>query len=433
MKAKTLSKVMTAILTTVVSASILAGCGNKTQPSSTTQPAPQKEVELKFASFWVGKDSKAATMKEFIDKFNTENAGKIKITVEEIADYNAYEDKMKTTIATNSLPDLFVFKGGEVAKTYMKSGKLMDFTQYMNDGWKNDFVGNSLNEVTQDNKIMAVPYEYGVAPVMYNAKSLEQVGYKEFPKTYTEFYAMCDKLKAAGISPMSQMTGENGWTSMLWYSQLVVAIGGPDVYSRGLGDPAFLQAAKEMVKMYQYTTKDAVGAGAAVAAGHFLNERTAMLMNGPWFIGRIKNEGVNSMYNSVNIAPAPQYEGGKGQAGGYIGFVQSIIGAAKQTDKAKEAAVVKFLKFLAQKDNVSKLSQASGAMFVVKTDPAATVEKLQKQINEQIAKAPYVVSHFQLMVKPAVGTEFPQALSGLVSGTKTPEQFIEQLKKAEAK
>lgn len=429
MKRKTISKIVAVSLAAVVSAGMFVGCG-KSQSTNTSQ---QKEVELKFASFWVGKDSKAPTMKELIDKFNTDNAGKIKITVEEIADYNAYEDKMKTTVATNSLPDLFVFKGGEVAKTYMKSGKLMDFTKYMNDGWKNDFVGNSLNEVTQDNKIMAIPYEYGVAPVMYNGKLLEKAGYKEFPKTYTEFYAMCDKLKAAGITPMSQMTGENAWTSMLWYSQLVVAIGGKDVYSRGLNDPAFLEAAKEMQKMFQYTTKDAVGAGAAVAAGHFLNERTAMLMNGPWFIGRIKNEGVNKMYDSVSVAPAPTYEGGKGEAGGYIGFVQSIIGAAKQTDKAKEEAVVKFLKYLTQKDNVAKLSQASGAMFVVKSDSNSNVEKLQGQINDQLSKAPYVVPHFQLMVKPAVGTEFPQALSALVAGKKTPEQFIDQLKKADAK
>jgi raffinose/stachyose/melibiose transport system substrate-binding protein len=429
MKGKTMSKIMAVTLAGTVAASILVGCSKPQQAT----PQQQKEVELKFASFWVGKDSKAPAMKEFVDKFNADNAGKIKITVEEIADYNAYEDKMKTTIATNSLPDIFVFKGGEVAKTYMKSGKLMDLTQYMNEGWKNDFVESSIKEVTQDNKVMAMPYEYGVAPVMYNGKQLEKVGYKEFPKTYTEFYAMCEKLKAAGIAPMSQMTGENGWTSMLWYSQLVVAIGGPDVYSKGLSDPAFIQAAKEIQKLFQYTTKDAVGAGAAVSAGHFLNERTTMLMNGPWFIGRIKKEGVNNMYDSVSVAPAPVYEGGKGQAGGYIGFVQSIIGASKQTDKAKEAAVVKFLKYLTQKDNVSKLAKDSGAMFVVKSAASADTEKLQGQINDQLSKAPYVVPHFQLMVKPAVGTEFPQALAALVSGTKTPEQFMEQLKKADAK
>ncbi len=428
MKSKTMAKVLAVSLAAIISSGMLIGCKTSTKTSSEA-----KEVEIKFSSFWVGKDSKAETMTELINKFNQDNSGKIKVVVEEIADYNAYEDKMKTTIATNNLPDLFVFKSGSIAQTYVKSGKLMDLTKYMNEGWKNDFVDNSLTDVTVDSKIMAVPYEFGVTPVMYNSKLLEKAGYKEFPKTYKEFYEMCDKLKAQGIIPMSQMTGENAWTSMLWYSQLVVAIGGQDVYSRGLSDPAFLEAAKEMQKLYKYTTSDAVGAGAAVAAGHFLNEKTAMLLNGPWFIGRIKKEGVNNMYDSVKIAPAPLYEGGKGKEGGYIGFVQSIIGAAKQTDKDKEAAVVKFLKFLTQKDNVAKLSANSGSMFVVKTPAPSNVEKLQGQMTEQLNKAPYTVPHFQLMVKPAVGTEFPQALSALVSGTKTPEQFIEQLKKADAK
>lgn len=420
---KRLKVLVSSALALVMGASLFVGCGSK--PANA-----QKEIELKFPSFWVGKDSKAKVMGELINNFNTENKGKIKIVVEEIADYNAYEDKMKTSIATNTVPDIFIFKSGTIAETYYKSGKLMDLTKYIEDGWKDKFVPSSLEETKYQGKLYAIPYEFGVTPVLYNNKLFKQAGINEFPKTYTEFFAACDKLKEKGITPMSQMTGENAWTSMLWYSQLVVAIGGPDVYSRGLDDPAFLEAAKVMQKMFQYTTKDAVGAGAAVAAGHWLNERSAMLLNGPWFIGRIKKEGVNNMYNDVSVAPAPLYEGGKGQAGGYIGFVQSNIGAAKQTDKAKEEAVIKFLKYLTNPENVKKLSMDSGSMFVIKTDIKSgdQVEKLQSMMMDQLNKAPYVVPHFQLKVKAAVGTEFPQALSGLVSGTKTPEQFIKQLK-----
>lgn len=420
---RNLRRVFSVLLVMSMLVTLFAGCGKQNEATT-----PAKEIELKFPSFWVGKDSKATPMTAIINAFNEANKGKIKVTVEEISDYNAYEDKMKTAIATNSVPDLFIFKTGTVAEPYYKSGKLMDLTSYMNSGWKDKFVNNAISSATYENKVLAVPYEFGVTPVLYNKRLFEQAGITSFPKTYTEFFAACDKLVAKGITPMSQMTGENAWTSMLWYSQLVVAIGGADVYSRGLDDPAFLEAAKVMQKMFQYTTKDAIGAGAAVAAGHFLNERTAMLMNGPWFIGRIKNEGVNKMYEQVSVAPAPLYEGGKGKEGGYIGFVQSNIGAAKQTDKAKEEAVVTFLKYLTDANNIKKLSAESGSMFVIKTDTANNVEKLQGMMIEQVNKAPYVVPHFQLMVKPAVGSEFPQALAGLVGGSKTPEQFIKQLK-----
>lgn len=428
---KKFKSMVTLLCVIALSTSLFAGCGSK--QTSETVADPQKEYEIKFPSFWVGKDSKAKVVGELITKFNETNKGKIKVTVEEIADYNAYEDKMKTSIATDTVPDIFIFKSGTIAELYYKSGKLMDFTSAMNGAWKDSFVGDSIKQSTYNSQVLSIPYEYGVTPVIYNQKLLSQAGVNGFPKNYTEFFDMCDKLVAKGIAPMSQMTGENAWTTMLWYSQLVVSIGGPDVYSRGLDDPAFLEAAKVMQKMFKYTTKDAVGAGAAVAAGHFLNEQTAILMNGPWFIGRIKKEGINNMYNEVSVAPAPLYEGGKGKSDGYIGFVQSNIGAAKQKDKGKEEAVIKFLKYLTDPINIKAIATDSGSMFVIKTEAKADdkVEKLQGMMMAQTNSAPYVVPHFQLMVKAAVGNEFPQAIAGLVAGGKTPEQFIKQLKDKE--
>lgn len=421
MKNKTMAKILALCTTTILAVGIFAGCAST--------PAAQKEVTINFPSFWVGKDAKAKVMTDLITKFNTDNAGKIKIVVEEIADYNAYEDKMKTLIATNSVPDIFLFKSGSQATAFLNSGKLMDMTTALNDGWSKDFVNGSIKETTVNGKVMAIPFEYGVSPVIYNSALLAKAGYTDFPKTYTELFTMFDKLKAAGITPASQMTGENGWISMLWYSQLVVSIGGPDVYSRGLSDPAFLQAAQTMKKMFSYTTKDAISSTAAVAGGHFLNNETAMTMNGPWYIGTIKSKGTNNLYSNIKIAPAPMFEGGKGQAGGYIGFTQTIIGAGKQTDKTKEAAVIKFLKYMTNPTNVQALSTGSGAVFVINTEYQ---DKVQAEMMKQAKAAPYIVPHFQLMVKPSVATEFPQALSALAQGTKTPEQFIAQLKAADA-
>lgn len=433
MRKKTLTRIIAFAMMAIMVVS-LAACQPKAVEAPVTSPEPQKEITINFPTIWVGKDSKAAPMAELITKFNEENAGKIKVVVEEIGDYQAYRDKMRTNITTGTVPDVFTFDNASETQLFFKSDKLMDLTPYMNNGWRDNFIESAIKGVEFDSKIVSIPYEFGVTPVLYNSRLLEKVGVTEFPKNYTEFFTMCDKLQAAGITPMSQMTGENAWTSMLWYSQLVVAIGGPDVYKNGFEDPAFVEAAKMMQKMYKYTTKDAVGATAGVSAGHWLNERTAIFMNGPWFVGRLKKEGINNMYDAVKIAPAPVYEGGKGQEGGYIGFVQAYIGAAKQEDKAKEEAVIKFLQYLTDKENAKKVSMASGAMFVVKMDLTSgdQLERIQSIMIEQSNKAPYVIPHFQGSVKPAVANEFPQALSALILGEATPEQFVEQLKRADS-
>jgi len=305
----------------------------------------------------------------------------------------------------------------------------------MNEGWKDRFVGNILNTATYNDKILAIPYEFAITPVLYNEKLLKDVGYDTFPETYDEFFVMCDKLKANGIIPLSLMTSDNAWTAMLWYSQLLHAFGGPDIYEKGFDDPAYVKAARVLKKMFEYTTSDAVGANASVAAGHFLSGRTVMLMNGPWFIGRIKSEGSGEFYTHVAVANAPAYIGEKGEKGGEVGFVQALICAGNQKDMGKEEAVVKFLKYLTMPDNVKRLSIDSGALFVIKTEMGAgdEMERLQKQMVELSNNAPYVVPHFNMSVNQEVATEFPQALSSMILGETSPEQFIETLKEINAR
>jgi len=60
----------------------------------------------------------------------------------------------------------------------------------MNEGWKDRFVGNILNTATYNDKILAIPYEFAITPVLYNEKLLKDVGYDTFPETYDEFFVM---------------------------------------------------------------------------------------------------------------------------------------------------------------------------------------------------------------------------------------------------
>ncbi|MEG1594307.1 MAG: ABC transporter substrate-binding protein, partial [Oscillibacter sp.] len=216
-------------------------------------------------------------------------------------------------------------------------------------------------------------------------------------------------------------------TSIQWYSQAVLAIGGKDVYDRGLDDPAFVQAAEVVKKMFDYTTSDAIGAGAAISAGHFLNERTAIFLNGPWFFGRLPKEGAPGLYENVGLAYGPTFTGGKGEKNGMAGKPQAYVALGNQTDPAKAQAAIDFVKFITDPTWVAKLSESSGALFFVKTQAGAGMERLQAELVEMNNKAPYVGPTFQVM-PVAVLTEFPQALDGLVTGEMTPQQFVDTLK-----
>ncbi len=430
------AKRMIAMLMAVtVSTIAFAGCGTKEESQSTnsavgTSTLSTEAIKITFPTIWVGTDGKAQVFGEMVKSFNQENEGKIQVTLEEYTDYDAYEDKMRTTISTGNAPDIFTFKSYADLQLYSQSGKLMDLTTYLQDKtWSANFAEGVIAASQYEGKNFSVPYENAVIAIMYNKKLLADAGIDKLPTTYDELWAACEKLKAKGIYPTTQMTNKNAWTSMLWYSYALASAGGKDVYSKGLDDPAFLEAAKIMQKMFTYTSPDAVGADATVVNGHFFNERAAVYTNGSWILSRIKTEGVAGLYDNIELGAGLGYNGG--EAGAYINAVQAYIACGKQTDPAKEEAIVKFLKHITDPDRVTELSNSSGSLFTINTKVTDKTEKLQATMIEQSAKAPYMIGTFESTMPTKVVAAFPAALESLVLGEYTPEQFINALKDAQ--
>lgn len=284
-----------------------------------------------------------------------------------------------------------------------------------------------------DGKVSILPFESAVFPLIYNTKIFADIGWDHFPTTYDEFFKFCDDAKAKGYNAMGQMAGDNAWTSMLWYSLIVEAIGGKDVYANGLEDPAFVEAAGVLKKMYEYTFDGAVSAAASDVNGHWLNRDTAIYLNGPWWIGNLYNEdnavdGV-LLADDCDVAVNPVYEGGKGD-GGLVTTVQGFLAAAKQDDPAKEAAVVKFLQYLTDPDHVSELALSSGAMFFVKYTPSPDTTAIAQKFTEIANNAKYTVLHVNGAFPTAFSTEFPAAVSALVLGQVDEQGFVDMLQTA---
>jgi raffinose/stachyose/melibiose transport system substrate-binding protein len=390
---------------------------------------PSKEVVLQWPCIWVAKDSKAASVQALVEKFNADNLGKIRVVIEPNPDYDGYRNKINTMMAAGQVPDLFVFNPDPTQFSFYQGNVLMDFAQDLKGAWGRGFVEGTVESSTRDGKLKSIPYELGLTPIWYNTALFAKAGIGAFPKTYDEFWGACEKLKAQGIVPTSQMTGgTNAWTSMLWYSHMLASIGGPAVWSKPLGDPMYVRAAELLLRMYSdgNTTKDAVGGDAGVAGGHYLAGRTAIFINGPWYIGRVRTEAPE-VYKATGVAPAPAVAGGK--YGAQIGFLLSNLAAANTTDPDRREAVLAFIKWMTLPENVKEVSKSSGALFCVKTEFAAgeQVDPLQKQFMDASAKAAFVVAHFQANYKTEVVAEFGQALGKMALGRATPQEFVQAL------
>lgn len=384
------------------------------------------EIVLNFPTFWVGQDSKAKGIAMLVEEFNAQNAGEIRVVIEPNPDTDGYRDKLNTQLATGSAPDIFVFNPDPTTFQYYESDILMDFTDDLRGAWGNDFVESYLTESTRDGRIKSVPFEIGITPIWYNMDLLAAAGVSDVPETWDEFMAMADALKANGVVPTSQMTGgSNAWTSMLWYSHILASLGGPDVWSRPLGDPIYVEAAEYLAELYAdgNTTRDAVGGDAGVSGGHYMAGDTAAFINGPWYIGRIRGDAP-AVHEATVVAPAPAVGD---YSGHQIGFLLSNLAAANTDDPARRAAVLEFMKFVTDPENVRMLSEDAGSLFAIKYELSADADPLQRSFVDVASNASFVVGHFQSQYPVNVVAEFGQALGALALGRTDAQGFVDML------
>jgi raffinose/stachyose/melibiose transport system substrate-binding protein len=384
-----------------------------------------QEITLKWASIWVGADTKSEICQTLVDEFNTENAGKIKVVIEENPDYDAFKNKLNSQMAAGSAPDIFVFNPDQTSFKFYKSDIMMDFTDDINGEWGNNFASGTVAQATINGKTKSIPFEMGYTPIWYNMDIFNEAGITTLPTTYDEFFADCEKIKAAGYIPTSQMTGgTNAWTSMLWFSHIAASLGGQDVWEKPLTDPVFVQAAEILLEMYSdgNTSSDAVGGDAGVSGGHYLAGDSAMFINGPWYIGRAKSEAP-SVYAATKVGPAP----GAAFSGAQVGFPQSNLAAANTDDPVRRAAVVKFMEHMTSSENAKRIADASGSMLAIKYKSSTDADPLQAQFQDAVNNADFVVSHFQFNYPVQVMAEFGQALAKMTAGRSTPEEFCQEL------
>lgn len=154
-----------------------------------------------------------------------------------------------------------------------------------------------------------------------------------------------------------------------------------------------------------------------------------MFINGPWYIGRIRDEAPE-VYAATRLAPGPQLPGGT--HGGQIGFALSNLAAGNTDDEERAEAVLAFMKWMTAPENVKMVSLDAGSLFAIKYTLGADeeVDQLQARFIEASSNAEFIVGHFQSQYSTQVVAEFGQALGAMALDRATPEQFVQMLEDA---
>lgn len=428
-----MKKLLAMALAGVLMLGALSGCGG--QSGSADSPSSggnsgTKVVEVDFPTHWVGVSVNAPWFQERLAAFNEQYGDQIKINVEEIAGDQNYVDKMKVLYSSNSLPDA-INTGGYNLIDSMKD-QLVALNDYIDDDFQKVGTDIAWEVNSRDGQIYGIPYTRQVIGYFYNKDLFAQAGIDKPAETWDEFFAQCDKLLAAGITPLSMDTADSGWVTSLMLGAMVGQTDSGEAFMNqnlptDYNFPEFVDAVANIQKMFQkYTTSDAVGGAYENAASNFFMEETAIIANGPWMVSDFYDETLVEPGFADRVGTA-MFPGGVMYNSGKIGF-----NIASKNPETLEATLT-FVKFLTNEESQQKMLEITGD---IPSMEGVTSSEVKPLINEVIANgdaAAHCINDFQSLWYANVVDEISIQYPLLAQGKITPEQFAKALSDVAAK
>jgi raffinose/stachyose/melibiose transport system substrate-binding protein len=221
------------LLATLVLATLFSGCGSKgttdTQASTTQETnkdastAPEEKKLSGKIVYDTGFTNLIDTkLKDFAKEFMDLHPG----TEVEITALTDGDKTQKIRMAANEMHDVtFVIptlKSSDISKYYIP----LDDLGYTKDNLY--FYDAGLGSDGKLYKMSQIIYYSGM---VYNKKVFADAGITQTPKTWDEFYAACDKIKAKGITPVAS-DFKDAWP-LQYYANA-------DYYASGSGNPNYL-------------------------------------------------------------------------------------------------------------------------------------------------------------------------------------------------
>lgn len=312
-------RVLAMAVTTVMTCSLLAGCGSSTAGAGGSEPAGNtgdgtkqsaaadtgsgEKINLKFY-IWSDEEN---YISKVVEQYNAQSDS-VHVEMLSIAN-DSYDDKLKVMMAAGDEADIVDIRGLAQVTQYRETGSLLDLT---------DLVKNSELDISKygamwdssypDGQIFALPTRTTCWMLFYNPDLLEEAGVK-MPEqlTWTEYAQMAKKL-TKGDGPDKQWGGY--WVD--WHTQFIATQQG--VYVNA-DDVSAVQESLEMLNQLYNVDKTHMSLGEMKATdtqylADFENKRAALMPQGEWMINMLLND-TSAGKTDVNweIAPMPIPDG----------------------------------------------------------------------------------------------------------------------------
>ena len=412
---------------------LLVGCGNSadsadapaadsSESSDSAATASSDGAEEITWMFWddlnATEDLISLGYKDVVDRFNKDYEGKYHVTPI-TTNLEEYYTKLNALVASNETPDCFIVSPGPNLDAYVDPGVAADLTDDLKaDGWLDTFNGGegAFSQQTYDGKIYAVPLNIAAACVFYNTEMFEKAGISTMPTDWDGFIDACDKLQAAGYTPLSISAGTAWCLSML--AGYLCDAEGVDLDAIDAGtahwtDANVVAAANKMLELSKYFQPTAAGDTNDVATANFYNEEAAMLIQGSWAIAQINGSNPD-FEDKCGVFAFP------GTNGRVIAKSDSLAMSANTEHKD---AVLAFMKYFTDDTAQKYTAEVGGKIPVTKVDYDADKAPAQlAYVMDVFSNASSTFGFYnESLASTEAGSTFDDAMVSIYLGTPVEE------------
>ncbi|KVC90203.1 sugar ABC transporter substrate-binding protein [Burkholderia ubonensis] len=214
---------------------------------------------------------------------------------------------LKTKVISGDAPSAAQIKG-PLIQDWAEQGVLVNIDQATGD-WKQNLPPEIDKIMKYKGHTVGAPFSVHRVNWLYiNKAALDKVGAKA-PATWLEFFAVADKLKAAGIQPIAM--GGQPWQDLTLWEDVVLSQG-PAFYKKALVDldqatltsPQMLDVFNTVRKIQGYFDSGRNGRDWNLATAMVINGKAGMQFMGDWAKGEFETAGKKAGKDYI-CAPVP--------------------------------------------------------------------------------------------------------------------------------
>jgi len=270
--------------------------------------------------------------------------------------------KLRADVVSGNLPPAVQLKGPEIAE-WNATGMTLNLDEIAKqENWDASVAPELLPVMKPKGSWVAVPMNIHRINWMWGStKALDKAGLKEMPKTWAEFNADCEKLKAAGIIPIAH--GSADWTDATTFEIVVYGMD-MDLFRKAFVEgnteamrgPGMVAAFEQFRKMINWMDPGMSGRAWDAAANMMLTGQAGFFFMGDWSIGTF-NAGGFKHGTDYLCAQAPEDNGKPG----FILNSDSVV-FFKQKDADYLAGSKLLAHLIMTKDFQTIFNQAKGSI-----------------------------------------------------------------------